>query len=129
MMMGGLTTLAAAALLMQRAGALGDPFWTLSSLSCLANSGLVAFPASVLVTSYCARGHAFRPLGTVGAGAVGLIAFGAATAVLACGDAGVLHTVFAHLLAPLSAGLAARAGLWALYVALRAKHSDEPEVV
>jgi hypothetical protein len=108
MLAGALLALTSCGLFMARISA-GEPagsFWSAFSLSCLGSSSLVAIPAALLLTIFAARGYPHRPWLTIGSGALGLVAFGALPVIMSCGSADVLHMVFAHVLAPASAGLA-----------------------
>ena len=123
MLSGALITAAASAVFMLRLsdGEVGGTFWSLASLVCLGSASLVGLPAAALLTYFCARGFPHRPFWSLGAGAFGLVAFGALPVSISCGDHSIYHVVFAHLFAPLSAGVVSWLGLWALYRALRAR--------
>jgi hypothetical protein len=84
----------------------------------------VAIPAAVLLTVFAARGFPFRPGLTLGAGALGLVAFGALPVLVSCGSDDILHIVFAHVLAPASAGFAMWALLWVVYRMLRLRRQE-----
>jgi hypothetical protein len=121
MLIGTVLTLLSCGLFLARISA-GEPagsIWSALSLSCLGSSSLVAIPAAVLLTVFAARGFPHRPGLTLGSAALGLVAFGALPVVVSCGSDVILHIVFAHVLAPASAGLALWLGSWAVYRALR----------
>jgi len=114
-------TLLGSALFLGRIAA-GDPagsFWSALSLVCLGRSSLVAIPAAALLTVFAARGFPHRPWLTVGFGALGLVAFGALPVTMSCGSESIFHIVFAHVLAPATAGLALWGVLCLLYALLR----------
>ena len=121
MAVGAAVTLFGSALFLARISA-GEPagsFWSALSLVCLGRSSLVAVPAAALLTVFAARGFPHRPWLTVGFGALGLVAFGALPVTMSCGSQSIFHIVFAHMLAPATAGLALWAVLWLLYALLR----------
>ncbi len=126
MLVGVLLTLVSCALFLAMiyAGEPAGSVWSALSLSCLGSSSLVAIPAAVLLTAFAARGFPHRPGLTLGAGALGLVAFGALPVLVSCGSQDILHIVFAHVLAPASAGFAMWALLWVAYRVLRLRRHD-----
>ncbi len=124
---GAAVTLLGSGLFLARIAA-GEPagsFWSALSLVCLGRSSLVAVPAALLLTVFAARGFPHRPWLTVGFGALGLVAFGALPVTMSCGSQSIFHIVFAHVLAPATAGLALWGVLWSLYALLRRRSSGE----
>ncbi|MBW2280474.1 MAG: DUF1109 family protein [Deltaproteobacteria bacterium] len=126
MVAGAMLTLLGSALFLARISA-GEPagsFWSALSLVCLGRSSLVAIPAAALLTLFAARGFPHRPWLTVGFGTLGLVAFGALPVTMSCGSESIFHIVFAHVLAPATAGLGLWAVLWLLYALLRSRREQ-----
>ena len=86
------------------------PDWLAGTALCTATAVVLAAIPAVVIARFAARGAAHRPGRTLVFGAISMLGFGTLPGHLGCAMPGALHTVFGHMLVPLTGSVV----IWAL---------------